>query len=188
MAAFRVARLGAVTGPSGGGVDAPRRSTRFTTEPATMAVARVPATASRTSERCRRGRAAGADGAGQAGGSGAGSPTHTPKGGGRSGAPPTGDHNRDMYLPPTRRTAQVDGSVRRGVDAAHTETYIVRPGHRKGRPTRPVMARPRSARRSWPPLTAAPAGAVTRAGPPARPPPARLQTGHSHGVGIRSSG
>jgi hypothetical protein len=108
MAALRVARLGAATGPGRGGVDAPRRSTTATTEPATMVTARVPATSSGATER-RHGagvggagralpgvvsRAPGATAAGASRrvgvgalggverGSGRGSPTHTPKGGG----------------------------------------------------------------------------------------------------------
>src|SRR5215207_5558135 len=110
MAAFRVARLGAATGPGRGGVDAPRRSTTATTEPATMVVARVPATSSSATEwrhsagagaggaaRALPGIVSGAPGATAAGasrrvrvgalggvgrGSGRGSPTHTPNGGG----------------------------------------------------------------------------------------------------------
>jgi hypothetical protein len=59
MAVLRAARLGAVTGPGRGGVDAPRRSTTATTEPAMMVVASVPATSSSASERRHSAGAAG---------------------------------------------------------------------------------------------------------------------------------
>src|SRR4249920_4214564 len=103
MAPFRLARVGAVTGTGGGGVDAPRRSTMATMEPATMAVARVPATVRRATERRHSGGLGPSGGAGSRA-TGAGTPTHTPKGGGRSGTPPAGDHIRDMNLPPSPAT------------------------------------------------------------------------------------
>jgi hypothetical protein len=107
MAALRAARLGAATGPGRGGVDAPRRSTTATTEPAMMVVASVPATSSSASERRQSAGAAGALGGlpgvvsrastvkagavrktlgrgvrGPWKAVGSGSPTHTPNGGG----------------------------------------------------------------------------------------------------------
>jgi hypothetical protein len=69
-----------------------------TTDPAIMAVTTVPTIASRARERGRRGWAGAAGGTG-ARAAGTGLSTQTPKGGGRSGTPPAGDHNRDMNLP-----------------------------------------------------------------------------------------
>jgi hypothetical protein len=131
MATFSWARVGAGTWAGRGGADAPSRSTIETTDPATMATTTVPTATSRAGRRRHLGRAGGAGGAGGRAGT-AGSPTQTPNGGGRSGIPPAGDHNRDMTLPPTRPAAQVAGIVDRRASTAHPETYLVRPGPRAG--------------------------------------------------------
>src|SRR5215218_1492564 len=157
MAAFRLLSDGAASGRGRGGVAAPRRSTTATTEPATMAVTRVPATSISAADRRQRGRSgAGAEARGIGAGrtAGAGSPTQTPKGGGRSGTPPAGDHNRDMTLPPPGQAAQVAGIVARGSGTEYRETYIVRPGHRTGPPARAVDGPERPA----PQATAGPRG------------------------------
>src|SRR4029450_2670334 len=100
MAVFRLARLGAVAGMGWGGVEAPRRSIMATMEPTTMAVARVPATSRRATERRHSGGRGPPGGAGSRA-TGAGSPTHTPKGGGGTGTPPAGDTKTDKTPPPS---------------------------------------------------------------------------------------
>jgi hypothetical protein len=103
-------------------VAAPRRSTTVTTEAATMVVARVPATSTSAAERRHRGRSGAGAWAGTCGrawggragrvlgrAGGDGSPTQTPNGGGRSGTPPAGDHNRDMTLPRPAKLPRLPG-------------------------------------------------------------------------------
>jgi hypothetical protein len=120
--------VGAGTGAERGGADAPSRSTIETTDPATMATTTVPTATSRAGRRRHLGRAGGAGG--WAGG--ARSPTQTPNGGGRSGIPPAGDHNRDMTLPRPGQLPRLPELSSGGASTAHPETYLVRPGHRAG--------------------------------------------------------